>query len=334
MHGIEQYISEHVAAAWAALIISFAILAKCADLFVENSVALARRFGIPKLVVGIVLVSLATTAPELAVSMTAALKGNPEMALGNAIGSVICDDGLALPAAGFFAASAIILMPGVLKTSGAFLVAIEILTFAFVLPDATLSRGEGMVLVSLFLLYMIFLFWASHRGLFTPPTPEIVEKEKKKEFSIPLTAVLFTISLGGIILASEFIVVSAKTIALSFKIPESVIALTMVALGTSIPEVATCITAARKGHGALAVGNILGADILNICWVAGASSIANDLTIGKREMYFMFPSMFVIVGAMLIALCWGCSLTKRKAAFIFSLYLIYLAASFIVFPPQ
>ena len=76
--------------------------------------------------------------------------------------------------------------------------------------------------------------------------------------------------------------------------------LTLVALGTSIPEVATCISAARKGEGELAVGNILGADIMNICWVAGASAIANDLTLEKREIYFMFPSMFIIVGVMLL----------------------------------
>ena len=112
------------------------------------------------------------------------------------------------------------------------------------------------------------------------------------------------------------------------------IALTLVAFGTSIPEVVTCIVAARKKEGAIAVGNILGADIMNICWVAGASSIANDLALSKKQIFFMFPSMFVIVGAMLIMLRMGYRLTRKKGLILFALYLVYLASFFRLFPPQ
>ena len=333
MYGLETYINEHVSAAWIALAVSFLILAKCADLFVESSVALARRFNVPKLVIGIVLVSLATTAPELAVSLTAALRGKPEMALGNAVGSVIVDDGLALSLAALLATGPIAIIPGVLKTASVFLVTVEVLTFIFVLPDRTLSRWEGVVLVVLFVCYMTYLFWAHKRGVIPPPK-DIEEVKKPKLMSIPAMLLGFLLGLGGIVVAGRFIVISASTIALSFNVPEAVVALTMVAFGTSIPEVATCVTAARKGHGALAVGNILGADILNICWVAGASSIANDLVLGKRELYFMFPAMFVIVGTMLAMLRSGYTMTRRKGAVLFTLYLIYLVISFLLFPPH
>jgi cation:H+ antiporter len=147
-------------------------------------------------------------------------------------------------------------------------------------------------------------------------------------------ALAFVIAVAGIIAASEFVITSATAIARSFRIPEAVIALTLVALGTSIPEVATCIAAARKGHGTIALGNILGADIMNICWVAGASAIANDLVLSKKQIFFMFPSMFVIVGAMLIMLRMGYRLTRKKGIILFVLYVVYLASFFKVFPPQ
>jgi cation:H+ antiporter len=179
---------------------------------------------------------------------------------------------------------------------------------------------------------MIFLFIQHKRGAYDA-TAELDELERPKELAVPVMCLLFLVGLGGIVLASEFIVASATTIALSFKIPTSVVAQVLVAFGTSIPEVATCITAARKGHGSLAVGNILGADIMNICWVAGASAIANDLTLGSKELFFMFPAMFVVVGTMLIALRMGYTLTKKKSAVIFGVYLLYLATTFILFPP-
>jgi cation:H+ antiporter len=339
LHAVEEHICQHVALAWVALILSFAILAKCASFFVDSSVTLANKLRVPKLVIGIVLVSLATTAPELAVSLTAALKGNPEMALGNAIGSVICDDGLALPAAGLLAPTVILIVPLILRTSGVFLVCIQLLTFSFLAVDLflgngkpTLSRWEGMVLVALFVGYMVFLFRLHLRGSFRD-TVAVEVIEELRPLSPLLTGVLFIIGLGGIVFASEFIVVSAGTIAVSLHVPNAVIALTIVAFGTSIPEVATCITAARKGHGALAVGNIIGADILNICWVAGASAVANDLTIGRRELFFMFPAMFVIVGVMLLLLRIGYRLTKPKAVIIFLFYLGYLTSSVYFFPP-
>ncbi len=319
--------------AWLVIIISFILLFKCADIFVNSAIAVAQDFKIPKILIGLVLVSLATSAPELCVSMVAAFKGAPKIALGNAVGSVICNEGLALSLAGILTVSSIAVVPVVLKSSGIFLILISVLAYAFVFFDQTLSRMEGVVLVALFAGYLFFLFknrWYEEPG--AQPAQDTAEKEAG-ETSLAKHFCLFAVSLVGIIFVSDYIVVSATVIARSFQVSESIIAMTLVAFGTSVPEVATSITAARKGEGAIAVGNILGSDIINICLVAGASAIANDLILGSRDISFMFPVMIIIVVTMFCMLRRGNSLTRAKGMVLFSLYLSYLAACAYFFPP-
>ena len=333
MEMIEGKIQASSIIAWIVLIISFLVLAKSADLFVDSAVSVADKFNISKLIIGLVLVSFATTAPELCVSLTAALKGNPEMALGNAIGSVICNTGLALGAAGILAPSAIKVMPKILKTSGFFLLFVAILCFLFLLKDYTLSFIEGGVLLLMFMIYLIYMFREYKSGRIEMNSSDAEPSETLKKMTIPTISIIFIIGLIGILIASEFIVISATSIAHTLHIPEAVIALTLVALGTSIPEVATCIIAARKGHGEIAVGNIIGANILNICWVAGASALANPLELSHRELFFMFPAMFIIVTAMLIVLRTHYHLTKKEGALLLALYAVYIASTVIFFPP-
>lgn len=333
MEAIQQAIQNNIALAWLAIAVAFVVLARCADLFVDTSVRIANRLQVPKLVIGIVLVSLATTAPELSVSLMSALRGQPEMALGNAIGSVICDDGLALALAGIISLAPIMVMPSVLRASGFFLILVQILAFVFVAFDGALERAEGVLLVGLFAAYIYFLYHQHRCGRLRDGLDTIDKIAGPKKSRLILT-ISFIAAVAGIVVASEFVITSATAIARSIGIPEAIIALTLVALGTSIPEVATCIAAARRKEGAIAVGNILGADIMNICWVAGASSIANDLVLSKKQIFFMFPSMFVIVGAMLIMLRMGYNLTRKKGVVLFALYLAYLVSFFILFPPR
>ncbi len=333
MKAIEEYILTHPGVAWVVLIAMFVVLAKCADIFVESAVAIAEKLDVPKLVIGIVLVSLATTAPELTVSLVAALKGDPEVALGNAIGSVICDN-VALGFAGVLSVAPIVVMPRVLRTSGIFLVVIMVTSFLFVAWDFTLSRWEGLVLLVLFIGYVANLFRLHKKGeLKGEEIEEDIPADIRRK-SIPALLVLFALGLIGIIGSSDFIVVSAKSIAISINIPQSVIALTLIAFGTSVPEVATCIAAARKGHGEIAIGNILGADIMNICWVAGASAVANDLTLGGKEVWFMFPAMLIMIVTMLIMLHHKHRLSRRKGAALILLYVVYLVVLILLFPPQ
>ncbi len=327
------YIESYQIIAWVVLTISFIILAKSADVFVESAVELANRLKIPKLVIGLVLVSFATTAPELTVSLMAAMKGNPEIALGNAIGSVICNGGLALGMAGIFAAGTVKVIPDVLRSSGFFLFFLVIFVFFFVCFDFTLSRGEGAVLVGLFGIYLYYMY-RQHRSGKIKEELDTEAPESFHNISWMKMILLFILGLAGILMGAKLLVLSATSIAIHLHIPEAVIALTIVAFGTSVPEVATCITAARKGHGDIAVGNILGANIMNICWVAGASSIVNNLILTSKQAYFMFPAMFVVVLAMLIMLRWRFSLTKTKGYALLCIYAIYIIISFFMFPPK
>ena len=307
------------------MVVSFAILAKCADWFVEGALEIARRLHAPPILIGIVIVSIGTTAPELAVSVQAALAGRAEYALGNAVGSVIYDDGIALPLAALLAPAAIVIDRRVLRSSAVFLIAIDILAYTLCF-DGTLGRGEGLVLVLGFVGYLYFLYWD--------------QKRRQGEVEVPPEAggkgsvhiLLFFVGLAGVLVSSEWIVDSAPVVARHFGIPDVVIALTLIALGTSVPEIATCIVSARKGQGALAVGNILGADILNICWIAGASAIANPLTVGAPVIHFMFPSMLVIVLTMLALMRLGWTLNKWKGLVLLGLCTVYLILLFVYNP--
>lgn len=312
--------------AFIVLITSFIILAKAADWFVEGAIGLSYILHVPKILIGIVVVGIATTAPELMVSAISAFQGKPEIALGNAIGSVICDDGLALPLAIFISMTPILVASNIFKTTAVFLIIVDIVAY-IMCWDGTLSRMEGIILVGLFVIYAVVMFFIKKHKDKEP----VFNEEKLTNSKIIL---LFCLGLTGIFIASRFIVSSAVFIAHHFHVPEAVIALAMVAFGTSIPEVATCITAARKGEGGIAVGNIIGADILNVCWVAGVSAIVNPLTVGKKLTHFMFPSMLTIVFVMLGLIAINYKLERWKGGVLLAMYISFLILMMIFFPPH
>lgn len=308
------------------MVLSFALLAKCADYLVEGAIDIARYLRAPPILIGIVIVGIGTTAPELAVSVTAALGDSPEVALGNAVGSVIYDDGLALPMAAFFAPAVIAIDRIVLRSAAIFLITIDIVAW-YMASDGTLARVEGGALVGLFVLYLVYSFWEQKRR----PPAEAAEEESPPR-SLWVVALLFVGGLAGVVVSSHWIVAATPVVGMALGLPEVVIGLVVVALGTSIPEVATCITAARKGQGALAVGNILGADILNICWIAGASALANPLVVPPDVVNFMFPWMLAIVLAMLGLMRLGYELNRWKGLVLLALCIAYLIALFATNP--
>jgi cation:H+ antiporter len=300
---------------------SFAILAKCADWLVEGAIEIAAVLRAPPILVGIVIVGIGTTTPELAVSITAALDNSAEMALGNAVGSVIYDDGIALPLAAFFARYAIPVDRTVLRSAALFLIVIDLLAY-YMCADGTLERFEGGILVLLFVCYLGYTYWEQKRQ--PRPAEEEDEEDGQQGQGWGKIALYFAGGLAGVIISSEWIVGSAKVVATDLGVSEAIISLALVALGTSIPEIATGIIAARKGQGSLAVGNILGADILNICWIAGASALVNPLTITLDQVHFIFPAMLIIVFAMLLLLRLGHQLNRWKAGVLLGLFAIYM----------
>ncbi len=315
-----------VPVAVAVLVVCFYVLAKCASWFVDGAVGIADYLKLPKMLIGIVLVSLATTAPELAVSVQSALMGNPGIALGNAVGSVIVDDGVALALGALVAGSPILVNPYLLKTTGLFLIGVDLIAY-FMAFDGTLSRLEGAVLVLLFAVYIVFAYFTRRRSseVDSYNLEELAEIEEAIAGRGLGTLMLwFAVGLAGVLVCSHYIVESAIVIAGFLGISEAVIGLTVIAIGTSLPEIATAVTAARKGHGGLVVGNILGADILNICWIAGASAAVNPLVVPTNVIHFSFPAMLVIVGTMLSAMRTGYRLTRTEGIILMVLYGIYL----------
>jgi len=314
---------------FASFIASFWVLFKSASLFVEGSSRIAAVLGVPKIVVGIVLVSLGTTAPEFGVTVVAAIMGSGEIALGNAVGSVIVDDGVALALAALLAPGIIYVSCRTLKTAGIFLLSIDLGAYLLA-RNGTVGRLEGLLLFSTLAVYFFFVIRDQCRTRSRAPRSPTSGGEPGEEAcgprrdSLRRPVLLFLLGLVGVGSMSSIVVWAARNIARHFSIPEIIVGATVVALGTSLPEISTCITAARKGEGQIAVGNIIGADILNILWIVGVASMANPIHVEPRVIHFTFPYMILVVLVMLVSLRIGCRLTKGKGIVLLLLYAGYL----------
>jgi len=317
--------------------ISFVILTKSADFLVDGAVAIAAILKVPKILIGIVLVGFATTAPEFTVSLISAVKGLPEIALGNAIGSVIVDDAFALGLGIIVAPAAIIVESKTLKRIGLFLICIYILAFILAFTgignESIIERWEGILLLVILACYLVLVILSERKRRNKERNSHIADEvdEYIKPGGILKQFLRFLAGVAGIIVASNFLVESAENIASIFHVSEAIIGLTIVAIGTSLPEIATCVVASRKGHGDLALGDILGADILNILWIIGAASTANPIKVSNDLILFSFPSMFIIVGTMLLFARLGYKLEKWKGIVLVSLYIIYLCIAIVLF---
>lgn len=301
---------------------AFAVLFKSADYFVESAAGIANHFNLPKMLVGIVIVGFATTAPEIAVSAQSAYIGHPEIAFGNAIGSVIVDDGVALALAGILAPVAIKINKDILKTTGIFIITIDIIALIFAL-NFIISRFEGALFILLLVVYIWFIFYSEkkRRLHLVELDEELLQRGGENMRKLIL---LFVIGLIGVILASRVVIHSSIVIAEYLHISETIIGLTIVAIGTSLPEISTCIMAARKGHGEIAVGDILGADILNILWIIGVSAVITPMHLLPSTVYFSFIFLFLIVGTMLVSMRIGYSFGRVKGFILLGIYLVYL----------
>jgi len=283
--------------------VSMAVLVKGADFLVEGASGLAYRFGMPKVIVGATIVALGTTSPECAVSVMAAWAGEPGLALGNAVGSIIADTGLIfgigcllafLPADRF-----VLSRQGWVQFSVAVLLAVLCFgAFALQGDAAELGRSVGILLLALLVGYLILsVRWSRkhpHGEPFQEPAavggaPHAAEAER----SIFLLLGLVMLGLAIVIVGSHVLIESVSELARQWRVPEVVIAGTLVAFGTSLPELVVGITSIRKGHPELLVGNVIGADILNVLFVVGASAAAAPLPI--LDPAARVPAIFLLV---------------------------------------
>ncbi len=315
---------------------SFYVLTKSADYLVDGSVGIAYKLRVPTIIIGIVLVSLATTSPEFTVSVLSSFRGKPEIALGNALGSVIADNLLALALGAVVAPVAIKVHSGVLKTAGIFLVGASVLAFLMSI-NGTISRIEGGILLLLMAGYLGLVVVTEKRrkkAALILKSEEDVEEEVKehvKPGSLGMQFLRFFAGVAGVIIASEFLIDSAVFIARYAGISEAIIGLTMIAIGTSLPEIVTCIVSAKKGYGDIAVGDIIGADIMNILWIVGTASVVKPITVEKKIIYFAFPWSILAILVMLLFMRMGYKLEKWKGVVFLALYGVYIALAIHLF---
>ena len=316
--------------------VSLAALGKAADWLVGEAVELSSRSGIPKVVIGATIVSLGTTAPEAAVSVFAAIQGQPGLALGNAVGSIICDTGLILGLASVIAPlkldRRIVNRQGWIQLGAA--VALVAFSFPWSTPGRTFSVG-GNLPQSIgfgFLICLAVYMWQSVRWARQDPSTQGGATDVEHH------TLLF--GLGKLVGAIALVVISARVlipavteVATRLNVPDSIIAATLVAFGTSLPELVTAVTAAHKGHGELAVGNVVGADILNVLFVAGAAAAVtpSGLMAGGHFFLVLYPIMLLVLLVFRVGIIFSGSAMKRPFGYVLLLaYGVYLVISYLV----
>lgn len=315
------------------MLVAIIVLGKSADWMVEKAVTLSLRTGMPKVIVGATIVSVGTTFPEAVVSVLAALNGNPDIALGNAVGSVICDAGLILGTACLIAP--LPLNKKVVNRQGWVQFGAGVLLVLFCLPytdlgnvfetKATLPQWAGFILVSGLVVYMI---WSVRLAKLADPD-ELDELDEEAEDDSPVAILVGSILVGSlfVVASSVTLIEATKILATEAGIPEAVIASTLVAFGTSLPELVTAVTAARKGQGELAVGNVIGADILNVLFVAGAAAAITEEGLVAEPIFFklQFPAMLIILLCFRIGIfaAKDGKLSRPFGAFLVTVYVIY-----------
>ena len=310
--------------------VGLVFLIKGGDWFVDGATGIARRFHLPELLIGATVVSIGTTLPEVMVSTTSALSGHGEIAYGNAIGSVICNTALIaaitaavrpgkvdpkslrLPVAFFFTAAAV--YAGIAYTTGKF------------------SQVAGFCLLGLFVAYMVVNVWQMKSNPSGAPQGEAQEEGH----STLMDVVMLVAGAALIALGANLLVDNGTLIAQALGVPESVIALTFVALGTSLPELVTAITSLAKGHGALSLGNVIGANVFNLVLVSGVSitlapfSIPKSATIAglNASLVLDIPVMFLVMALLTLPTLKRGKLSRVQGIALLLIYAAFCAIQF------
>ena len=274
-------------------IVGLLFLIKGGDWFVDGASALARRFHLPELLIGATVVSIGTTLPEVMVSTMSALSGHGEIAYGNAIGSVICN-------AALIAAITIAVRPGkvdpkTLKMPVLFFFAAAAIYCVAAYGFGKFTRPMGFIMLAMFVAYMA----ANIHQMKNAPAEEHEEEEE----TVPLPRMLMLLVLGAVLIAmgANLLVDNGTLIAKALGVPESVIALTFVALGTSLPELVTAITSLIKGHSDLSLGNVVGANVFTLVLVSGVSVALAPFTVPQSATIFGMNSSLVLEIPVMIA---------------------------------
>lgn len=299
------------------IIIGMALVLWGADRLTDGAVAIAQRMNVPEIVIGLTIVAMGTSMPEFCVSFAGALKGTADLAVGNVVGSNIFNAMLIVGVAAMVAPMSI--LKSTVKKDIPFAVFASLILFQLCLNNR-ITRIEAFVLLIMFAVFMIYTVMGAKNGM-----PTASEEEAKKNKSKGLSKDVFYVvaGLAALIVGSNIFVDNATEIARLLGVSEAVIGLTIVAAGTSLPELATSIVAARKGQSAIAIGNVIGSNVFNILFIIGLTGVITPMQIvGLTNIDFA-----VMLGSML--LLWLMSFTKYtlsrwEGAVLAVLYVVYV----------
>lgn len=299
------------------LFVGLFVLILAADAFVASSTVVARRFNISEMVIGLTLVAFGTSAPELATSLYAAAVGSSGIAIGTVVGSNITNVAI------LGICAAIIPLAtdeGVVKDG---LVMLSISTLLTALSLQGISRLDGCALLAVFLLYMATLRRRGGGG--------VVARDKDMEFNCVMVCLKLCLGGFGIFLGAKLLVDSAVSIAVSFNILESVIGSTLVAFGTSAPELAVSVNAAVKRHGGISIGNILGSNTFNAALVVGLSSLIRPLGVDTALFFWNIPMMLFTAVLLLIFIRTKHELSRLEGIALVATYAIFICINYVLF---
>lgn len=301
------------------LVVGMVLLIKCADWFVDGCSNVAKALGIPSLIIGLTIVAFGTSAPEAAVSITASLKGMNSISIGNVVGSNICNLLLVLGLSGLFgslvAKRKIITRDFVYAIFSG--VVLFILSFGFFIPNGSegvITRSNGLILLCFLVIYLYALLGDALRT--------VRSREEKGEFKFK-DILLIVIGIIGIIAGGQLVVNSATDIANMLNVSQNVIALTVVAIGTSLPELVTSVVASKKGEVDIAIGNVVGSNIFNIFFILGISSAISPITFGG-ETFVDIIVMLVASVLVYLLLLKNKRIGNKKGLVLLGTYVIYM----------
>lgn len=300
------------------LVLGFAMLVKGADWFVDGAAGIADKFGIPQMVIGLTIVAMGTSAPEAAVSITAALKGSAAITIGNVVGSNILNILIILGLTAVITSVAI--AKSTLKIEIPIMLAVTLLLMALGYTGGYVTRVEGIIMWVAFIAYLTYLFIVAKNN------PQPTEEEEEKAKPVWMLILLAVVGLVLVVWGSDVTVEAATNLAKAAGLSDHFIGLTIVALGTSLPELFTSVSAARKGNADIAIGNIVGSNIFNILFVVGTSALITPVLF---EANFIIDSIVAIAAGILLWVCtFKSKVLKRPHGVImllgYAAYFVYL----------
>ena len=317
-------------------IVGFVCLIKGGDWVVDGAVGIAERFHLPELLIGATIVSIGTTLPEVMVSAGSALSGHGEIAYGNAIGSVICNTAL-------ISAITAAVKPGPVENRSMrqpviFFFIAAILYCATAYTTRYFSRPMGILMLAIFVTYMVLNVVQVMRHPESAPVEEEEAKDDKKESSLAKDLILLIVGAVLIAVGARLLIDNGTKIAEALGVPESVIALTFVALGTSLPELITAITSLIKGHGSLSLGNVIGANLFNLVLVSGLSMTLNPFSIptGKliaghnASLVLDLPIMMFVMAFLTLPALFRAQVTRFQGVTLLVIYFAYCVLQFVI----